>query len=95
MLSGLLANSCAKGPERDSLRRHLRRASLSALDPHADRVLEQIFWEAPRPLLAGVVPTLRRRLADQWAAERPAPDDSGLRHRIPLRDFVPGTCSMS
>ena len=36
------------------------------------------------------MPTLRRRLRDQWKGERPADDDAGVRTRTPLRDFVPG-----
>jgi hypothetical protein len=89
-MTDLLGRLLREGTERDKLRRHLRRSLALGDGPRADRVLEQIFWEAPRPLLTGVIPTLRRRLADQWAGERPAPDDSGLKHRTPLRDFVPG-----
>lgn len=89
-MTDLLGRLLREGTERDRLGRHLRRSLALGDGPHADRVLEQIFWEAPRPLLTGVIPTLRRRLADQWAGERPAPDDSGLKHRTPLRDFVPG-----
>lgn len=89
-MTDLLGRLLREGTERDLLRRHLRRSLALRDGPHADRVIEQIFWEAPRPLLTGVIPTLRRRLADQWDGERPAPDDSGLKHRTPLRDFVPG-----
>jgi hypothetical protein len=89
-MTDLLGRLLREGTERDLLRRHLRRSLALGDGPHAERVLDQIFWEAPRPLLTGVIPTLRRRLADQWTGERPAPDDSGLKHRTPLRDFVPG-----
>lgn len=89
-MSDLLGTLLREGTQRDSLRRHLRKSLALGDDAHANRVLEQILWEAPRPLLTGVVPTLRRRLADQWEGERPMPDDSGLKHRTPLRDFVPG-----
>ncbi len=89
-MTDLLGRLLHDGTERDLLRRHLRRSLALGDGTVADRVLDQIFWEAPRPLLTCVIPTLRRRLADQWAGERPAPDDSGLKHRTPLSDFVPG-----
>jgi hypothetical protein len=89
-MAALLGKLLRDGNERESLRRHLRRSLALGRDAHADQILEQIFWESPRPLLAAVVPTLRRRLLDQWAGEHPASDDSGVRSRTPLRDFVPG-----
>lgn len=89
-MAALLGKLLRDGNERESLRRHLRRSLALGRDARADQVLEQILWESPRPLLTAVVPTLRRRLLDQWAGERPAQDDSGLRSRTPLRDFVPG-----
>jgi len=89
-MAGLLEKLLRDGTERESLRRHLRRSLALGNDAHAEQVLDKIFWESPRPLLTSVVPTLRRRLVDQWAAERPAPEDSGLRTRTPLPDFVPG-----
>src|SRR5690606_5750097 len=78
------------GPERAALVRHLRRSLSLGTGPAADVTLHKILWESPRPLLAAVVPTLRRRLRDQWAGERPQTDDSSVRTRTPLRDFVPG-----
>ncbi|UCZ61892.1 protein DpdJ [Mycolicibacterium phocaicum] len=78
------------GPERGSLIRHLRRSLGLGDGPASDIVIDKILWEAPRPLLGAVVPTLRRRLRDQWRGEMPAADDSGVRTRTPLRDFVPG-----
>ncbi|WP_342660848.1 ATP-dependent RNA helicase DeaD [Rhodococcus ruber] len=89
-MSLLLAKLLRDGAERESLRRHLKRSLFLGESPSAELILEKIFWEAPRPLLAGVVPTLRRRLTDQWAGERPAADDTTVRTRTPLRDFVPG-----
>lgn len=86
----LLGKLLRDGTERESLRRHLRRSLALGNDARAEQVLDQIFWESPRPMMTGVVPTLRRRIVDQWAGERPAPDDSGLRTRTPLPDFVPG-----
>lgn len=89
-MATLLTALLRDGAERASLVRHLRRSLSIGHGPAADATLDKLLWEAPRPLLAGVVPTLRRRLLDQWKAERPASDDSGVRTRTPLRDFVPG-----
>lgn len=86
----LLGSLLRDGPERSSLIRHLRRSLALGIGPAGDAVIDKILWEAPRPLLTAVVPTLRRRLRDEWAGERPAADDSGLRTKTPLRDFVPG-----
>jgi hypothetical protein len=86
-LLGLLLRD---GAERASLIRHLRRSLALKSGPSTNVTLDKLLWEAPRPLLGAVVPTLRRRLVDQWRAERPADDDSGVRTRTPLRDFVPG-----
>ena len=89
-LADVLAALLRDGPERTSLTRHLRRSLSLGNGPVADVTVDKILWESPRPLLAAVVPTLRRRLREQWGAERPAADDSGVRTRTPLRDFVPG-----
>lgn len=89
-LADLLDDLLRDGPERASLIRHLRRSLGLGYGPHADVTLDKLLWEAPRPLLAVVVPTLRRRLKDQWASERPAAGDLSLRTRTPLREFVPG-----
>jgi hypothetical protein len=78
------------GPERASLLRHLRKSLALGSGITADITLDKVLWESPRPLLAAVVPTLRRRLGDQWAGERPLADDSSVRTRTPLREFVPG-----
>lgn len=89
-LVDLLSAVLRDGPERVRLVRHLRRSLSLGTSPSSDVTLDKILWEAPRPLLAAVVPTLRRRLADQWEGEKPQPDDSSMRTRTPLRDFVPG-----
>lgn len=86
----LLGALLRDGPERSSLVRHLRRSLALGTDSAADLTLEKLLWESPRPLLASVVPTLRRRLRDGWAGERPTADDTGVRTRTPLRDFAPG-----
>ncbi|ORM08379.1 hypothetical protein A5N77_20100 [Prescottella equi] len=86
----LLSALLREGPERVALVRHLRRSLSLGDGPTVEVTLDKILWEAPRPLLAVVVPTLRRRLRDQWAGERPASDNSSVRTRTPLRDFVPG-----
>lgn len=89
-LAELLGTVLRDGPERASLVRHLRRSLSLGSGATADVTLDKLLWESPRPLLAAVVPTLRRRLRDQWASERPLADDSSVRTRTPLRDFVPG-----
>lgn len=89
-MASLLTALLRVGPERDSLMRHLRKSLAIPKGSTGDVTLDKILWEAPRPILGAVVPTLRRRLIDQWAGERPMKDDSDIRTRTPLRDFVPG-----
>jgi hypothetical protein len=89
-LAGLLTALLRDGAERASLVRHLRRSLSIGNGPAADVSIDKLLWQAPRPLLGAVVPTLRRRLIDQWKGEWPASDDSSVRTRTPLRDFVPG-----
>jgi hypothetical protein len=89
-MAALLTALLRDGAERASLVRHLRRSLSIGHGPASDVTMDKLLWEAPRPLLATVVPTLRRRLHDQWRGERPAGDDAGVRTRTPLRDFVPG-----
>lgn len=89
-LADLLSAVLRDGPERNALVWHLRRSLSLGSGSTVDIILDKMLWESPRPLLAVVVPTLRRRLADQWAGERPLADDSSVRTRTPLRDFVPG-----
>lgn len=78
------------GPERERLRRYLARALGLGLGDAAMSVVDTLFWEAPRPLLLAVVPTMRRRLMDRWRGEEPASGASGVRTRTPLREFIPG-----
>lgn len=89
-ISDLLTRVLRDGPERGSLVRHLRKSLAIGEGSTADTTMEKILWESPRPLLGAVVPTLRRRLRDQWQGELPDPSDSAVRTRTPLRDFVPG-----
>ncbi|MFI7073406.1 protein DpdJ [Micromonospora sediminicola] len=89
-LSTLLDRLLRPGPERERLRRHLRDALAIGKGEWADSVVDTLLWDAPRPLLLAVVPTMRRQLRDQWRGEEPLEDDAGLRTRTPLRQFVPG-----
>ncbi|WP_158244885.1 protein DpdJ [Verrucosispora sp. ts21] len=89
-LSALLDRLLRPGPERERLRRHLREALAIGKGEWADSVVDTLLWDAPRPLLLAVVPTMRRQLRDQWRGEEPLDDDAGLRTRTPLRQFVPG-----
>ncbi|MCP9274057.1 protein DpdJ [Mycolicibacterium arenosum] len=89
-MADLLTSLLRDGAERGSLVRHLRKSLALGDGAASDVVVNKLLWEAPRPLLGAVVPTLRRRLRDQWGGEMPAEDDSGVRTRTPLRDFVPG-----
>ena len=52
--------------------------------------MDSVLFDGPRPILLAVVPTMIRRLRDDWLAERPAADDPAVKYRIPLRDFAPG-----
>lgn len=89
-MADLLAALLRDGPERGSLVRHLRRSLALGDGATSDIIVDKLLWEAPRPILGAVVPTLRRRLQDQWRGEVPAGDNVGVRTRTPLRDFVPG-----
>lgn len=88
-LAELLERLLRPGPERQRLRRHLK-VALALKRETADAVVDTLLWEAPRPLLLAVVPTMRRRLREEWRGEEALPGDDGLRTRTPLRDFVPG-----
>ncbi|MEX2375169.1 MAG: protein DpdJ [Dehalococcoidia bacterium] len=69
--------------EREALARHL----MAALDVPR-RTVDDLLWRPPRPVLLGAVPSLLRRLQDEWAqAGSDAPEDAGARQ--PLPDFVP------
>lgn len=89
-MAELLDQLLRPGPERQRLRRHLLRALRLGQDEVAESVVDSLLWDSPRPLLLAVVPTMRRRLRDQWRGEEPLPDNEGLRTRTPLRSFVPG-----
>ncbi|ONI83419.1 hypothetical protein ALI22I_33435 [Saccharothrix sp. ALI-22-I] len=89
-MADLLSRLLRSGPERQRLRRHLLLALGLGSGEIAESVVDSLLWDAPRPLLLAVVPTIRRRLVDQWRGEEPRPDDTGLRTRTPLRSFVPG-----
>ena len=78
------------GPARNRLRRHLRGALGLARDPRGDAIVDSLLFDGPRPILLAVVPTMIRRLRDDWLAERPADDDPAVRYRIPMQDFAPG-----
>ena len=52
--------------------------------------MDSVLFDGPRPILLAVVPTMIRRLRDDWLDELPAADDPAVKYRIPLRDFVPG-----
>jgi hypothetical protein len=86
----LLDKVLREGPERDRLRRHLRRALALPSGTAGEDILNAVLWEAPRPLLLSVIPTIHRRLRDQWRGEVPASGDESVRTRTPLRQFVPG-----
>jgi hypothetical protein len=88
-LAELLGRLLHPGPERERLRRHVRDA-LGLHGEWGDSLVDTLFWEAPRPLLLAVVPTIHRQLQDQWRGEKPATDDRGVQSRTPLRQFVPG-----
>lgn len=81
----LFAEVLDGGPARGRLLDHLERA----LGLTADEV-EPLLWAPPRSLLLAVVPTMHRRLKRQWAGEVPSPDDSRVRSRTPLTEFVAG-----
>ncbi|WHT23262.1 protein DpdJ [Crossiella sp. CA-258035] len=77
------------GTKRSMLRRHLQHALGLGHDDLAESIVDTLLWESPRPLLVAVIPTMLRRLEDNWQGE-PVGMDNGLQTRTPLRDFVPG-----
>lgn len=80
------------GLARERLRSYLREAlRLGPADnQEAQNVLDALLWEPPRSLLLAVIPTIVRRLRSDWDGEPPADDDSQIRTRTPLREFVAG-----
>lgn len=89
-MSDLLTRLLRPGPERERMRRHLRNALGLGSGDTSESIVDSVLWDSPRPLLLAVVPTMRRRLTEQWRGEEPAADDLSLRTRTPLRSFVPG-----
>jgi hypothetical protein len=74
------------GPERRALRQHLRLA-LRVDELTVDRLL----WEAPRAILLEVVPTLARRMFQDWRLAWPSPgrEKDRFTPNHPLADYVP------
>jgi len=75
----------------DTLRGELEYYLARALRISRDEV-QVLFWESPRPLITGVLPTLLRRLESSWAKFPAAPDWKKEDYKIPfapLPDFVP------
>lgn len=63
----------------------------SALGLTADET-QSILWDAPRPLLLSVIPTILRRLESAWHRVQSHPDEPAHDHVVadhPLPDFVP------
>jgi hypothetical protein len=53
---------------------------------------QSILWDAPRPLMLSVIPTILRRLESDWRRVQSHPDEPARDHLIadhPLPDFVP------
>jgi hypothetical protein len=70
-----------------SLEDHLR----LALSLTADET-RSILWDAPRPIMTCVIPTIHRRLETAWRRVRSEPTEPALDHQVrdhPLPDFVP------
>lgn len=83
LLSELLRHD---GPERRSLREHLRLAL--RID---DLTVNRLLWEAPRAILLEAVPTLIRRLFRDWRLAWPSGERTYDRFSPdhPLPDFAP------
>lgn len=56
-------------------------------------VVQQLCWEQPRPIIAELIPTARRRLVAQWRTHLTESGEPGLEDFDwdPLPEFVPGT----
>ncbi len=70
-----------------SLENHLR-LSLGLTEEETQAVL----WDAPRPVMTAVVPTIHRRLETGWRRVREGNAEPALDHQVrdhPLPDFVP------
>ena len=86
----LLERVLAPGPARNRLRRYVTAALGLRSDARGVAAVDSLLWDGPRPLLLAVVPTLVRRLRDNWDTEVPSSSDPTVARRIPLRDFAPG-----
>jgi hypothetical protein len=86
----LLESVLLPGPARNRLRRYIREALGLRNDARGVSDVDSLLWDGPRPLLLAVIPTLVRRLRDNWEMETPSPTDPTVTRRIPLRDFAPG-----
>lgn len=86
----LLMKVLRRGPEQAALARHLRHALKIPPGTAGDDLMNKLLWEAPRPLILAVIPTIRRRLRDQWAGEAPTRNSDGTVDSTPLREFIPG-----
>jgi hypothetical protein len=91
----VLGELLSRGPAWHDFRRQLGRCLRAPLDALGRRLsdaeIESILWEAPRPLLREVVPTLLRKLEAGWTFADPRleaqVEDSA--YRQPLPDFLP------
>lgn len=84
LLEEVIAGS---GGARDDLSIYLAKALGVEMD-----VVQQLCWEQPRPIIAELIPTARRRLVAQWRRHLTESGDPG--HEDfgwdPLPEFVPG-----
>jgi hypothetical protein len=72
----------------DSSTRQQMLAHVKAALGITNEQLHAIAWEAPRALVLDVLPTLRRRLASNWAVGAEVGQDYNVRWQ-PMPDFVP------
>lgn len=76
-----------RADQQETLERHL----MASLRLSTEEV-RAIMWEAPRPLMTGVLPTLLRRLESSWQVFDPASltwTKDPMLAKTPLPDFVP------
>lgn len=89
-VQAVLERIMSGGSERELLAGYLRKCLGLTSGVKGDRDLHAILWDAPRPVLLAVVPTIWRRLRDQWAGETPAIDAPEVKFSLPLREFISG-----
>jgi len=89
-IRNLLESVLVPGPARNRLRRYVTGALGLRNDPRGAAIVDSLLWDGPRPLLLAVVPTIVRRLRDNWDTEVPSVSDPTVTRKIPLRDFAPG-----